>query len=88
VRRPGTRVDPRALAPLLWALLGLFALRVAGQALVAAFDVPFLPTMRDWYSGLVPYEGTIPVVFHWVLAAFLLALAHHHLGAGQRGSIA
>jgi hypothetical protein len=153
VRRPAPLADPRTLAPLLWALLGLFALRVAGQALVAAFDVRFLPPMRAWYSGLVPYpvllpiqvvllacmaavalgftrgegrvvlprprlggrlrvvawlyagamairyaattaldperrwlgEGTIPIVFHWVLAAFLLALAHYHLRAGRDG---
>jgi hypothetical protein len=155
VRRPAPLADPRALAPLLWALLGLFALRVAGQALVGAFDVPFLPPMRAWYSGLVPYpvllpiqvallacmaaialdftrgegrfvlprprlggrlrvfawlyavamairyavtmainperrwlgEGTIPIVFHWVLAAFLLALAHYHLRAGRRRGV-
>ena len=40
---------------LLWVLLGLFVLRVLGQALVAFFDVQFLPRMEAWYSGLVPY---------------------------------
>ncbi len=136
---------PRRLAPLLWALLGLFVLRVAGQALVAFFRVSFLPPMQEWYSGLLPYEyllpsqiviiavmakicvdftagtgffvtprrffavlwlyfgyfylaamvvrypiqmalhpesrwfgGTIPIFFHWVLAAFVIAVGLHH----------
>ena len=137
--------QPRQLAPLLWALLGLFVLRVAGQALVAFFQVEFLPPMQEWYSGLLPYEyllpsqiviitvmakvcvdftrgtgffvtprrffavpwlyfgylylavmvarypiqmvlhpesrwfgGTIPIFFHWVLAAFVIAVGLHH----------
>ena len=136
---------PRRLAPLLWGLLGLFVLRVAGQALVAFFRVSFLPPMQEWYSGLLPYEyllpsqiaiivvmarvcvdftrgtgffvtprrffaihwlyfgyfylvvmvarypvqmalhpesrwfgGTIPIFFHWVLAAFVIAVGLHH----------
>ncbi|MGH8667909.1 MAG: hypothetical protein ACREUH_01640, partial [Burkholderiales bacterium] len=40
----------------LWALLALFALRVAGQFLVAFFGVGWLPPMQRWYSGLVPYQ--------------------------------
>jgi hypothetical protein len=136
---------PQRLAPLLWALLGLFVLRVTGQALVAFFGVGFLPPMQQWYSGLMPYEyllpsqifivvlmvkicidftrgtgffatprrffavpwlyfgflylaamvlrypvqmvlhpesrwfgGTIPIFFHWVLAAFVIAVGLHH----------
>ena len=46
---------------LLWTLLALFVLRIAGQALVAFFDVPYLPAMKAWYSGLVPYEYLLPV---------------------------
>jgi len=52
---------PQRLAPLLWALLALFVLRVTGQALVAFFDVDFLPPMQDWYSGLFPYEYLLPL---------------------------
>lgn len=120
---------------LLWTLLALFVLRVAGQALVAFFGTPWLPPMERWYSGLVPYgwllpaqlaiialmakicadftrrrgffvrprrffavhwlwlgwiylaamilrfvvQGpTIPVVFHWVLAAFVIAVGLWH----------
>jgi hypothetical protein len=135
----------RRLATLLWLLLALFVLRVAGQALVAFFEVGLLPPMRQWYSGLLPYEyllpaqlviialmlkicvdftrgtgifveprrflatwwlyfgciylavmaarypvqmflhpdsrwfgGTIPIVFHWVLAAFVIAVGWYH----------
>lgn len=121
---------------MLWFLFGLFVLRVAGQLLVALFEVPFLPPMPAWYSGLMPYRyllpsqlvlivlmaklcldftrrrgffyepqrwlGTpvlvfgclylvamiaravllwdrpIPIVFHWVLAAFVLTVGHSH----------
>jgi hypothetical protein len=123
------------LAALLWTLLALFVLRVAGQAMVAFFGVPWLPPMERWYSGLVPYEillpaqiaivvlmakicadftrrwgffvqprrffavhwfwfgwlyvagmiarfviqgPTIPVFFHWVLAAFVIAVGQWH----------
>ena len=52
--------DLRRLAPLLWGLLGLFALRVAGQALVAAGAAPWLPPMEQWYSGLLPYPLLVP----------------------------
>ncbi|HEU4924140.1 MAG TPA: hypothetical protein VFT23_13820 [Burkholderiales bacterium] len=120
----------------LWLLLALFVLRVLGQALVAFFDVGFLPPMAAWYSGLMPYEyllpsqiaivalmarisvdftrrsgffyeakkpfatawlwfgylylaamvargvllwdRPIPIVFHWVLAAFVIAVGHSH----------
>jgi hypothetical protein len=51
---------PQRLAPLLWVLLGLFVLRVTGQALVAFLDVRFLPPMPQWYSGLMPYEYLLP----------------------------
>jgi hypothetical protein len=44
----------------LWLLLGLFVLRVLGQALVAFLDVEFLPPMQAWYSGLMPYEVLLP----------------------------
>jgi len=138
---------PQRLAPLLWVLLALFAMRVAGQALVAFLDVRFLPPMQEWYSGLLAYEyllpaqiiiialmaricldftrgrgffieprrffasywlyfgyvylavmilrypvqmllhpearwfgGTIPIFFHWVLAAFVICVGLYHRG--------
>lgn len=45
---------------LLWTLLALFVLRVAGQALVAFLGVSFLPPMEAWYSGLMPYPYLLP----------------------------
>ena len=132
-------------AAVLWVLLLLFVLRVAGQLLVFAGAAPWLPPMSEWYSGLVPYGpllaaqlvlivlfvrigwdlstgrgyfavprlrlgqrlrtfgrvylaamvlryvlrmalhpearwtgGAIPIVFHWVLAAYVLVLAGYH----------
>ena len=52
--------QPQQLAPLLWVLLALFAMRITGQALVAFFDVRFLPPMQEWYSGLLTYEYLLP----------------------------
>ena len=49
------------MVALLWTLLALFVLRVAGQAMVAFYGVPWLPAMERWYSGLVPYGLLLPV---------------------------
>ena len=51
----------RQTARILWALLALFVLRVAGQALVAFAGVSWLPPMAEWYSGLLPYVILLPV---------------------------
>jgi len=40
---------------LLTSLLFLFCLRVLGQILVAFWHVSFLPPMKAWMSGLLPY---------------------------------
>ena len=48
------------MIPVLWTLLALFVLRVAGQALVAFLGVTWLPPMERWYSGLVPYALLLP----------------------------
>ena len=42
-------------APILWLLIGLFILRVLGQLIVAIFQVPLLPPMESWHSGVMPY---------------------------------
>lgn len=141
-----TRAETRRYALVLSVLAFLFLLRVLGQALVAFFDVRWLPAMAEWYSGLLPYRlllpahlailliqaaistdlfrgrgpmavqrprigralrwfsviyfaamvlryvltmawyperrwlgtGTIPIVFHWVLAAYLYVLGNYH----------
>jgi hypothetical protein len=48
--------DPVAAAALLAVLTGLFALRVAGQAIVVLRAPTWLPPMPEWYSGLLPYR--------------------------------
>ena len=52
--------ESRKMARLLWILLFLFILRVSGQAAVAFLGVEFLPPMRAWYSGLIPYNLLLP----------------------------
>jgi hypothetical protein len=141
-----TTVSPRAsgdatAALVLAALTMLFALRVAGQALVAFAEVTWLPPMEAWFSGLLPYPillpaqlvilaaqlaldwrvwrcglaarprvaaalrrssyvyalamlvrlvvtraHVIPVVFHWVLAAYLYSLAGVSAGRTPRAA--
>lgn len=46
---------------LLWILLALFALRVAGQVVVGLFAPDWLPPWNEWYSGLLPYPILLPV---------------------------
>jgi len=59
--RPAGRV---ALA--LWALLGLFVLRVVGQLLVAVGVGSSLPPWEEWFSGALPYQ--------WLLATQILII--------------
>ena len=49
------------MSTVLVALTLLFAARVAGQALVAFFDIGWLPPMEAWYSGLLPYPILLPI---------------------------
>ena len=51
-RRPGYAIA-------LWALLGLFALRVAGQLLIAIGAGGFLPPWEEWFSGALPYPALL-----------------------------
>lgn len=66
---------------LLWSLLALFTLRVAGQLLVVIGAAPFLPPMEDWQSGLLPYPVLLAsqVLIIGVLAAVCV---HVSRGAG------
>jgi hypothetical protein len=47
--------------PILAFLTILFLLRVLGQALVAFFSVSWLPTMQQWFSGLIPYPVLLTI---------------------------
>lgn len=48
------------MARVLWILLTLFVLRVAGQLLVALGLQGPLPPMEEWYSGLMSYRWLLP----------------------------
>jgi hypothetical protein len=52
-------IETDELAPVLWLLTALFAVRVAGQVLVALRGPRWLPPMDDW--NLVPYRVLLPV---------------------------
>jgi hypothetical protein len=50
----------KAWSLLLGILATAFLARVLGQALVAFLHVGFLPPMKEWYSGLLPYPVLLP----------------------------
>jgi hypothetical protein len=58
----------------LWILLGLFLLRVAGQFLVLIARPFWLPPMKDWYSGLIPYRILLPTQLAILVLMFSIAL--------------
>lgn len=66
--------DTWASGMLLWMLLGLFCLRVAGQLIVLLFRPRWLPPMPHWYSGVLPYPILLPiqVLFLAVMGAIAL----------------
>jgi hypothetical protein len=68
-------------AAILWALLGLFVLRVAGQLAVALDVAPVLPPMQQWYSGLLPY-GPLLASQITIIAAFTKICLDVTRGAG------
>jgi uncharacterized protein len=143
-------MSARRTALLLWVLLALFVCRVVGQLIVVMYAPSFLPPMKEWYSGLMPYPyllptqilimglfsrvavdmtrgvgfwaqpkpmlgmwlrnfgivyflsmvvryalrmswypeerwfgGTIPIIFHWVLASYIIVLGCYHLRASK-----
>lgn len=74
--------EPELYATLLWVLLALFVLRVLGQIVVALFHPRWLPAMREWYSGLLPYPVLLPVqiVFIVVMTRMTLNVARGGIG--------
>jgi hypothetical protein len=44
----------------LWVCIGMFLLRVLGQIEVVLIAPAWLPTMDQWYSGLLPYPLLLP----------------------------
>jgi len=53
-------------------LLGLFVLRVVGQVVVALAHPRWLPPMREWYSGLMPYGALLPVQLVFIVVMALM----------------
>ncbi len=52
--------DPASYARWLWLFTALFFLRVVGQIVVVLFHPRWLPSMPQWYSGLMPYRYLLP----------------------------
>lgn len=63
-------LETEELAPVLWLLTGLFALRVAGQVLVVLRAPTWLPPMQDWnlvlYRILLPVQLVMLGVMTWI----------------------
>lgn len=58
----------------LWVLLALFVGRVAGQVIVVLWAPTWLPPMRQWYSGLLPYRFLLPIQLVLIVAMAAMAL--------------
>ena len=67
-------LDTNELAPILWLLTALFALRVAGQVVVALRAPSWLPPMDEWnlspYRLLLPAQLVILAVMVWIDTSF------------------
>lgn len=74
--------EPELYATLLWVLLALFVLRVIGQIVVALYHPRWLPAMREWYSGLLPYPVLLPIqiVFIAVMTRMTMGVARGGMG--------
>lgn len=70
------RWSSRKTAIVLWVLLIAFCGRVLGQLLVVIDAAPWLPPMKEWYSGLLPYpellasQILIILVCSWICVDF------------------
>lgn len=53
-------VSRRVAVVLLSVFCALFVARVAGQIAVVLAHPRWLPPMKDWYSGLMPYRYLLP----------------------------
>ena len=76
--------DGAAYATVMAVLLALFFARVLGQIVAATIAPPWLPPMRQWYSGLMPYRYLLPtqIVFLVVMAVMTLSIARRSVPLG------
>ncbi|MGH7304856.1 MAG: hypothetical protein ACRELZ_16340 [Candidatus Rokuibacteriota bacterium] len=66
-------MNPRSRSAIVLCVLTvLFGIRIAGQALVAFFDVTWLPPMDAWFSGLLPYPVLLPLQIAIVLVQIVI----------------
>lgn len=66
--------NPTAHGVVLWVLLALFVGRVVGQVIVVLWAPGWLPPMRQWYSGLLPYRFLLPIQVLFIAAMAIMAL--------------
>ena len=76
--------DGAAYATVMAVLLALFFARVLGQIVAATIAPPWLPPMRRWNSGLMPYRYLLPtqIVFLVVMAVTTLSIARRSAPLG------
>src|SRR5688572_28032971 len=72
---------------LLLILLALFVARVAGQIVVALAQPRWLPPMKDWYSGLLPYRYLLPAQLA-IIALMIVMLRQVSSGATPNRGLA
>ena len=58
---------------LLWTCLLLFILRVLGQIYVSIYHVAWLPSMSEWYSGVIPYYQLMPAQLIIIMLMTIIA---------------
>jgi len=76
--------ETAAYATIMAVLLALFLARVLGQIFAATLAPSWLPPMRRWYSGLMPYRYLLPtqIVFLVIMAAMTVSVAHESAPLG------
>jgi hypothetical protein len=76
--------ETAADATIMAVLLALFLARVLGQIFAATLAPSWLPPMRRWYSGLMPYRYLLPtqIVFLVIMAAMTVSVAHESAPLG------
>ncbi|HEU4887723.1 MAG TPA: hypothetical protein VFV49_07555 [Thermoanaerobaculia bacterium] len=72
---------------LLLILLVLFVARVAGQIAVVLIQPRWLPPMKDWYSGLMPYRYLLPAQIA-IIALMVAMIRQVASGAAPNRSLA
>lgn len=68
-------------------LLALFIARVLGQILVVLAQPAWLPPMKDWYSGLLPYRWLLPAQIA-IIALMVVMIRQVAVGASSNRALA